>query len=184
MRAPEAVDAIVSATASPEPIFDQAFMSRLIASEKPVLCVDLAIPRDFSAEFASDSKIHLVDIPYLKAKSNGNLRKKFLETSKANDILKTSVHRFLSDRMEVSIKPIFRESFNESIELAQTALEDLFDKKLTSLSEEDKQAVMRLVTKLIGHSAFQPARKLSDHLAQMYSQLNLKDFIFTRKSAV
>jgi len=182
--APEAVDGIVSATASSEPIFDNDFLTKLLASEKPVLCIDLAIPRDFAPEFASDSKIHMVDIPYLKAKSNGNLRKKFLETGKANEILKLSVHRFLSDRMEVSIKPIFRESFNESIELAQTALEDLFEKKVTSLNDDEKQAVLRLVTKLIGHSSFQPARKLSDHLAQMYSQLNLKDFVFTQKSAV
>ncbi|PKK85079.1 MAG: glutamyl-tRNA reductase [candidate division Zixibacteria bacterium HGW-Zixibacteria-1] len=183
-QSPANVGAIVSATASPDPIFGESFLALLHASETPVLCIDLAIPRDFAPEFAADEKVRLIDIPYLKARSNGNLRKKFVETSKANDILKQSVHQFLSDRMEISIKPIFRESFNESIELAQTALEDLFAKKVTSLSDEEKEAVLRLVTKLIGHSAFQPARKLSDHLAQMYSQMNLKDFVFPQKSAV
>ncbi|MEW5925444.1 MAG: glutamyl-tRNA reductase [Candidatus Zixiibacteriota bacterium] len=183
-QSPPSVGAIVSATSSPDPIFGKDFLAMLHSSEHKVLCIDLAIPRDFALEFADDEKVRLIDIPYLKARSNGNLRKKFVETSKANEILTQSVHRFLSDRMEVSIKPIFRESFNESIELAQTALEDLFARKVTSLSDEEKEAVMRLVTKLIGHSAFQPARKLSDHLAQMYSQMNLKDFVFPRKSAV
>jgi len=181
---PEDMEAIVSATAATDPIFDYVFLQKLAAVGHQVLCIDLAIPRDFAPEFGDDESVRLVDIPYLKSRSNGNLRKKFLETGKANEILKASVQHFLSDRMEISIKPIFRESYNESIELARTALEDLFNKKVTSLSEDDKQAVMRLVTKLIGHSSFQPARKLSDHLARKYSQLNLKDFVFTRKNAI
>jgi len=183
LLAPVAMQAIVSATASPTPIFNVDFLNRLDSTESQILCIDMAIPRDFAGEYLADDRVRLVDIPYLKARSNGNLRKKFLETSKANEILKQSVHRFLTDRMEISIKPIFQESYNESIELAQTALEDLFSKKITSLNDDEKQAVLRLVTKIIGHTAFQPARKLSDRLAQVHSQLNLEDLVIPKKSA-
>jgi len=183
LNAPANISAIVSATASPEPIFDKNFVERLKSpSERPVLCIDLAIPRDFAENLKTESKVRLVDIPALKAKSNGNLRKKFIESSKANEILKESVHRFLSSRMEVSIKPIFHESYKESMQMAEEALSELFTSRITSLSEEEKEAVARLVKRIVGHSSFQPARILSDCLAKTQAQLDPEVFIHSSKN--
>jgi len=172
-QAPPAVAAIVTATACPEAILDKDFVSKLPTDDRQVLCIDLAIPRDFALEVAYESGVVLLDIPHLKQKGNGNLRKKFVEVSKANQIVKEAVHKFLSDRIKLSLKPIFENSFNESLELAQRALNDLFAKRVTSLDAEDQEAVSQLVKKLIGHSAFQPAKSLSEHLAQEHTKLNL-----------
>lgn len=170
MDSPAPVDAIVSATAATEDVFDSNFLSRLQQRSKPVLCIDLAIPRDFSAEFNDNPKVKLVDIPYLRSKCNGNLRQKFIETSKANEIVREAVTQYLSDRMEVSLKPIFHDSFQESMRLAKNALDDLFAKKVTNLSQEEKDAIYRLVNKLIANSAFQPAKALSNHLVELGSE--------------
>ena len=169
----EAVDAIVSATASPEPLFSASFLANLPDRGHKVLCVDLAIPRDFGHDVFTSERVKLVDIPYLKSRAQGSLKKKFIEASKANEIVKHSVHKFLSDRFEISIKPIFHNSYQESIEMAKKALDDLFAKRVTSLDENEKEAVVNLVIKLIGHSSFQPARILSDRLAQAQSELDL-----------
>ncbi|MGB5137356.1 MAG: hypothetical protein WBP29_02370, partial [Candidatus Zixiibacteriota bacterium] len=45
------VDAILSATAATEAIFDAEFIDSMPERTKPVLCIDLAIPRDFGNEF-------------------------------------------------------------------------------------------------------------------------------------
>ncbi len=139
----------------------------------PVVCVDLAVPHDFDHDVFACPKAKLIDIAYLKSRAQGSLRKKFVEASKANEIVKQSVLKFLSDRLEVSIKPIFHNSYRESIELAKKSLEDLFAKRVTSLDEKEKEAVMNLVIKLIGHSSFQPARILSDRLAQAQAEFDL-----------
>ena len=52
------------------------------------------------------------------------------------------------------------------MELANQALNDLFAKKVTTLSDDDQNAIINLVTKLIGHSSFQPSKVISDRLAQ------------------
>ena len=172
-QAPPAVAAIVTATACPDAIFTKDFVAKIPAGDTKIMCIDLAIPRDFALEVAYESNVLLLDIPHLKQKGNGNLRKKFVEVSKANQIVKEAVHKFLSDRIKLSLKPIFESSFNESLQLAQRALDDLFAKRVTSLGEEDQEAVLQLVKKLIGHSAFQPAKSLSEHLAQEHTRLNL-----------
>ena len=178
------VDAILSATAATEAIFDAKFIEQLPERTKPVLCIDLAVPRDFGQEFNDNPKVKLVDIPYLRSKCNGNLRQKFIETSKANEIVRDAVNQYLSDRMEVSLKPIFNDSYQESIKLAKNALDDLFAKKVTGLSDEEKEAVYRLVTKLVANSAFQPVKMLSNKLIEMGSELEITEIKNNRKEAV
>lgn len=158
---PDPVDAIISATAAVEPIFEGGFLDRLRKNGKRVVCVDLAVPRDFSLDFNDQNGVTLIDIPLLKSRSQGSLRQKFIEAGKANEIVRAAVNSYLSGRIEVSLKPIFHDSYRESIELANKALAELFSRKVTSLAREDQNAVVRLVTQLIGQSTFGPIKKLS-----------------------
>ena len=176
IASPQKVHAIASATACKHAIFDKAFIERLPQTEKPVLAIDLAIPRDFSDEFNTDDRILLVDIPALKSKANGNIRKKFVEAGKANNLIKESVLKFVSNQLEVSIKPIFHNSFKDSIQMANNALDDFFAKKVTSLSEEDQKSIKNLVTKLVSNASFQPSRILSNKMAQAKTNLNFENF--------
>ncbi len=181
---PPAVDAIVSATACSSFVFTSEFLDKLDRSGHPVLCVDLAIPQDFSPDFGRDDRICLVDIPALKNKEQNNLRRKFVESNKANEIVNDAVGAFLRGRLEVSMKPILRNSYEESMSLATRALDDLFQKQLNELPDEQKQQVRNLVTKLIGHSSFQPARLLSNHLADLQDQVLFDMIEESRKEAV
>jgi glutamyl-tRNA reductase len=162
---PPRVEAIVSATAAPEALFDEPFCHRLTRTNQPVLCVDLAVPRDFASECASHAHIRVVDIPSLKAAGNRNLREKFVEAGKANDIVREEVSKYFAGQVQVTMKPLFHQCREESLQMARRALNDLFDRRLRSLSEDDRQAVAELVEKLVSHSSFLPARLLSDHLA-------------------
>ena len=165
LATPPRVDAIVSATAAPEALFDEAFCGRLPQTDQAVLCVDLAIPRDFAPECASDDRIKLVDIPSLKAAGDRNLREKFVESGKANDIVREEVAKYYAGQVQTSMKPLFHQCRAESLQMAHKALNDLFDRRLSSLSEDDRQAVAELVEKIVNHSSVLPARLLSDHLA-------------------
>ncbi|MBD3401517.1 glutamyl-tRNA reductase [candidate division GN15 bacterium] len=170
---PPQVDAIITATAAPHPVFDTAFAERLPETDHPVICIDLAIPRDFDNACRGHQRLSVVDIPALKSRAQGNLRKKFIAAGQANEIIKESVNKYLSDRIEVSLKPIFRNSYQESLALAERALSDLFATRLTSLSDEEKAAVTRTVTRLIGHSSFQPVKTLSENLATLRNEIGL-----------
>jgi glutamyl-tRNA reductase len=184
LAAPPAVDAIVSATAASNPVFDRDFLARLEQNDREVVCIDLAVPGDFSGDYIDAPSIQFINISELKSRGQGNLRQKFIEVSKANEIVRECVNKYLSNRIEVSLKPIFHDSYRESMALAQQALDDLFSRHVTGLAREDREAVLRLVTKLISHSSFQPVKKLSDHLVQKRAELNLTDTSAPSKEAV
>ncbi len=171
---PQEVYAIASATACQHAIFDLDFADKLPKISQPVLAIDLAIPRDFSDDITCHEQITLIDIPVLKTKANGNLRKKFVEAGKANNIIKDAVYKFVSSQLEVSIKPIFHTSFKESIQLAHNAMDDLFKKKVTSLNDKEQNAIKSLVTKLISNASFQPSKVLSERMAQAQTNLNFE----------
>lgn len=178
------VHAIVSATASSSFVLDYEYLAKLDDSHAPVLCIDLAIPQDFSPEFSRDPRVILVDIPALKNRGQHNLRRKFVESSRASEIVSEAVQAFLRNRLEISMKPILRDSYQQSLTLAQRALDDLFEKKLSDLPEEQKEHLRTLVTKLIGHSSFGPARILSNHLVDLQDQLLFDILGESRKEAV
>ena len=69
---------------------------------------------------------------------------------------------------------IFHDSYKESVELARQALNDLFAKKATSVSKDDQEAIFNLVTKLLGHSSFQPSKLISKRLAATQAEINLE----------
>ncbi|HOZ06972.1 MAG TPA: glutamyl-tRNA reductase [candidate division Zixibacteria bacterium] len=184
LTTPPPVDAILSATASPAFVFTHEHLEKLSAGRPPVLCIDLAIPQDFSPEFGRDPRAVLVDIPALKTREQRNLRRKFVESSRANEIVGEAVQAFLRNRLEVSMKPILRDSYEQSLELANRALDDFFEKKLCELSREQKEHLRTLVIKLIGHSSFGPARLLSNHLVDLQDQFLFDMLGESRKEAV
>lgn len=184
LAAPGNVNAIISATASNEPVFDFTFVEKLPISANKVLCIDLAIPRDFCPDLMGHEKIILADIPHLKSRGNGNLRQKFIEAGKANEIVREAVADYLSAQVEISLKPIFHDSYQESMALAQRALDSLFNKELTSLGDEERAAVTRLVTKLVGHSSFQPVKVLSGRLASMNGDFSANDLNGSNRQAI
>lgn len=163
-RAPESVDGIMSSTASTDPIFDKNFMETLPLAVGPVVCIDLAVPRDFSLDFAGDNRIILIDIPFLKTRGKGNVKRRFVEAGRANALVKQAVAEYLSRRIELSLRPIFKSSFDESQRFAHRTVDDLFDCRLADLNDNQKAAVRELAGKLVGFSSYRPVKDLSKTL--------------------
>ncbi|MFH2036817.1 MAG: glutamyl-tRNA reductase [Candidatus Zixiibacteriota bacterium] len=181
---PGEVDIIISATASVDQIFDKNFHGKILKNGKRVICLDMAIPRDFSSAFDNGDNIELIDISYLKSKGQKNLRQKFVEAGKANDIVRLAVNKYLTDRIELSLKPIFRQSYNESIEMAEKALDELFSKRITRLDENEREAILRTVTRLIGHTAFSPVKHLSSQMVEKRAEVDLESLDSSIKKAI
>ena len=71
------------------------------------------------------------------------------------------------------MKPIFLDSYQESVALALRALGHLFARMNTSLPQKDQEAIVRLVTNLISQSTFGPVRKLSRRMIEPESDFDI-----------
>ena len=125
-----------------------------------------------------------MDIPFLKAQAHDNLRQKFVEASKADEIVRQAVVKYLSTRIEVSLKPLFQDSYQESLKFARKALKDLFEHRCTAIPPEEKEAMFELIEKLVGHSAFQPVKMLSNRFVDNKSSIVFNELTPQRKEAV
>ena len=68
--------------------------------------------------------------------------------------------------------------------MAHNAMDDLFKKKVTSLNDEEQNAIKNLVTKLISNASFQPSKVLSEKMAQAKTNLNFEKLDNSNKEAV
>jgi len=182
--APGRLDAIFSATAAPTVVFDEATLKALTAENNRVTCIDLAVPRDFCSAFNWHHQICFFDIPRLKARGTKNLRRKFIETEKANRIINEEVNRYIAHRYELSLKPIFAESHRESLALARKALDDFFSRNLTNLNQNQLNDLQRLITSLISKSTFHPMHTLSSRLIDRDAPLALQPRLYPTREAV
>lgn len=91
-RLPEA-DIVISSTASQLPILGKGAVERALKKRhfRPLLMVDLAVPRDIEPEVAELSDVYLYTVDDLRDVIEENLRLRASEASKADDIIRQGV---------------------------------------------------------------------------------------------
>ncbi|MCH9030711.1 MAG: glutamyl-tRNA reductase [candidate division Zixibacteria bacterium] len=165
---PCALEIIMSATNSSDPIFTASFLDKVSKLNERLVCVDLAIPRDFSAEYRSCEQVTMIDIPQLNRQKDVNLKRKFREIDKAEEIVDRSVREFLSAQIESSLRPALRRSFQESLDFALESYENLLLTRLTDQSPETAAQIKSLIKKVVGYSSSKFSQAVSAHLSKDY----------------
>jgi glutamyl-tRNA reductase len=91
-----AADIVLSSTASPHPIVGREELELVMAARegRPLLLIDIAVPRDIDPECASLEGVSLYDIDDLQATVARNLGVRAEETPQALEIVEEEIHRF------------------------------------------------------------------------------------------
>jgi len=160
------VDIIISSTSSPEPLFSTHNIDNLIAPGGHLYAFDLAIPRDFAADLASDRRLFYWDIERLNERSQENRRERFRVADQARKIIDDQAVAFVKKEIAQMISPLFYASLSETSSSAEEGLEELFRKKLGHLSEEDRQILHYWSRKLVSRACFAPAKILADQIVE------------------
>lgn len=88
-------DLIISSTASPVPIIDKEVLLQAQSNrEKPLLMIDIAVPRDFHPNVAELPYVKLFDIDDMSRKTDENLVARQQETAKAQAIVNEEIEDF------------------------------------------------------------------------------------------
>jgi glutamyl-tRNA reductase len=89
-------DIVVSSTSSPHPIVgrDELEMVMAVREARPLLLIDIAVPRDIDAACGELEGVTLYDIDDLQAVIARNLNSRAEETPRAMEIIEEEIHRF------------------------------------------------------------------------------------------
>jgi glutamyl-tRNA reductase len=160
-------DLVVSATGASEPIITAADFPPIVAEryQRPLLILDLAIPRDFDPRIESFTGVYLYSIDDLQAASERNRLEREREWPKAERIIEEETQRFMADLHHRSTAPTIKRLKARADEVKADELERLLNKlgPIDAKARDDIRAAFdRLVNKLL-HPPLESLRDEAQH---------------------
>ena len=89
-------DIVITSTGAPHHVIDADAMSAAMRTrpERPMFCIDLAVPRDIDPAAATIANVHLYDIDHLEQGVAENARERERELPRASEIIDEEAARF------------------------------------------------------------------------------------------
>ncbi len=160
-RGAQPVDALVSATASPDVVLDAAALCALAArtpSRRPLLGVDLAVPRDLSP--CDDPRVRVVDLDALRSLADANRALRAAAALEAERLVDRKVDTWAARFTERAADEAVSELQSAADELLVRELQGLLSGRLAHLSPEDRRAVERWARATFGRVMHLPVAAL------------------------
>jgi glutamyl-tRNA reductase len=156
-------DIAISCTGAPHFILDLKTMENtmLARSNRPLVIIDIAVPRDVDPEVRRLSNIFLYYIDDFTHISDRNRKQRETETQKAMEIIESEVKRFAARWQTMEVKPIISSLVGKAEAIRQAQLK-LTLKKLRRLSTEEQQsleAMTKAIVQKILHDPIQHLKK-------------------------
>lgn len=158
-----AADLIISATGSSEPIVPVDEFKQVVAEryQRPVMILDLAIPRDFEPAISNLPGVFLYSIDDLAAACEQNRREREKEWPKAERIIEDETRRFMADLHHRATAPTIRRLKERADEVKAEELTRLLN-KLGGLDGKSQSEITAAFDRLVNKLLHPPLESLRD----------------------
>ncbi len=162
-RALERADILVAATASPHLLLEAQELAEVMASRRgrPLLLIDLAVPRDIDAACAELDGVSLYDIDDLQAVIARNRRVRQAEARKAEGIIEQEIQHFAMWLGSLEILPTLTALRVHATDIAEQVVRENAG-KWDSASAADLQRVDALSQAIVNRLLHHPTARLRE----------------------
>ncbi|HEU0073155.1 MAG TPA: glutamyl-tRNA reductase [Dehalococcoidia bacterium] len=157
-------DVLITATAAPETIISADDVAGAMASraERPLLIVDIAVPRDVEGAARDVANVHLFDIDDLELAAEANLEARRREVGAVEQIVEAEAARFEVWLSQQKATPTIaalrrRAEATRKAELERTLA------RLGHLSDEDRRRIEAMSDALVRRLLHEPVTRLRQH---------------------
>ena len=160
-------DLVISATGAKEPLVSAAEFKRIVAErfQRPLLILDLAIPRDFDPAIAELTGTYLYTIDDLKAACDRNRKDREKEWPKAERIIDEETARFMTDLHHRATAPTIRRLKARADEVKAEELKRLLG-KLSAIDAKSQDDIRNAFDRLVNKLLHPPLESLRDEAEQ------------------
>jgi glutamyl-tRNA reductase len=158
------VDVLITATAATEPILSADDIAAAVAErpDRPLLIVDIAVPRDVDSAARDIANVHLFDIDDLQAAAEANMEARRQETSAVEAIVDSETARFEAWLQGARLVPTIaalrqRAEATRRLELERTL------SRLGHLDEADRRRIEAMSEALVNRLLHGPVVRLREH---------------------
>jgi len=165
-RLPEALvaaDLVLTSTASPEIVIDRESLE--VAMERrfgrPLLIVDIAVPRDVDPGAGDVDGVTLLDMDDLKAFAEHSMDRRRREVARVRRLIAAELERFRAERTAREVAPLVSalRSRGEEVRLAEL---ERFRARLESLDPKAVEAVEALTKGIVAKLLHEPTIRVKD----------------------
>jgi glutamyl-tRNA reductase len=163
---PEALlhaDIVVAATASPHLLLEARELAAVMEERagRPMLLIDLAVPRDIDASCAEIDGVSLHDIDDLHAVATRNRKVRQGEARKADGIIEEEIQKFAAWLGSLEVLPTLAALRSHAIEVAEQVLSENAG-KWESVSERDLQRIDALARAVVSRLLHDPTLRMKE----------------------
>jgi glutamyl-tRNA reductase len=154
-------DVVISATSAQEPVVTRDMLSAAMSgrAERPMVIVDIAVPRDVEPSARDVPGVHLYDIDELEAVANKNLDARKREVSAVEEILEDEARRFDAWLSGQHVEPTIAALRRRAETTRQSELDRTFA-RLPGLSDLDRQRIEAMSRALVNRLLHDPVTRL------------------------
>jgi glutamyl-tRNA reductase len=153
-------DIVISSTSAPGFVIDCAMVERGLPARggRPLMLIDIAVPRDIDPDVRALPGVHLCDIDELQTVAEGNMRRRRSAVAAAEKIIDDDVTKFTDWLRSLEVVPTVA-SLRDQAEAVRTAeLERTLAK--TSMSAADRKRVEAMTSAIVKKLLHTPISKL------------------------
>jgi glutamyl-tRNA reductase len=174
-RALERADIVVAATSSPHLLLEAAELGEVMDERRhrPLLLIDLAVPRDIDASVAGIGGVSLYDVDDLQAVIARNRKVRQAEARKAEGIIEEEIQHFATWLGSLEVLPTLAALRARANEIAEVVVSENAG-KWESVSDRDREridAVARTIVKRLLHEPTVRMKELRDDRVHARMQL-------------
>ena len=162
-QALERADILVAATASPHLLLEAAELGQVMASRggRPLLLIDLAVPRDIDAACGELDGVSLYDIDDLQAVIARNRKVRQAEARKAEGIIEQEIQRFAAWLGSLEVHPTLAALRSHATVIADEVVAENAG-KWEQLSERDAERVDAVARAIVNRLLHAPTARLKE----------------------
>jgi glutamyl-tRNA reductase len=150
---PEALvwaDVVITATGAPHPVIHVQDVTRMLPQRhgRPLVFVDIAIPRDVEESVGDLSEVYRYDIDDLRAVLDANHAQRAAAIPAVEAIIAEELARFVAWLHQRQIVPIIADLRGKALALADDEVKQAL-RQLEGLPERDQQVIARLAHRIV-----------------------------------
>jgi glutamyl-tRNA reductase len=155
-------DVVVSGTSSPEPLFTRENVAPMLEARRhrPLVMVDLAVPRDIAPEVGSMKRVRVLDVDDIQRFVVENAAARAEEARKAEGLVAEEVARFMRERAVRDGVPVLSRLRQRADAIARAEVERTLSSLGEALSDKQRKSVEAMARAIINKLLHEPTARL------------------------
>ncbi len=178
-------DILISSTGAPHTLISSAMVNKAIKhrAKRPLVLIDIAVPRDIDPDAANIPHVKLYDIDNLNAKLEGALDGRMAEVPQVKSILEEEISEFEEYLKSLEMLPIIADMRHQAESIRQVELGKIL-RHLPNLTETERNHIEVMTQALVKKLLHAPTHRLraeaaspraSEYAAVARTLFNLSD---------